>query len=92
MAILQVKDIDDQLYESLKSTAKSQNRSISQEVIHIIEKYLQNPAQFSVNQTKEFLSLSGSWVDDQTPEQIIDTIRKTRKNSIRFNKKDGIFD
>ena len=76
MATLQVKDIDDQLYESLKNTAKSQNRSVSQEVIHIIEKYLQNPAQFSVNQTKEFLSLSGTWVDDRMPDEIISSIKQ----------------
>lgn len=37
MAILQVRDIDDRLYASLKAIAKSQNRSISQGVIYIIE-------------------------------------------------------
>ncbi len=37
MATLQVRDIDDRLYESLKTFANSEKRSISQEVIHIIE-------------------------------------------------------
>ncbi|HOF34148.1 MAG TPA: hypothetical protein PK624_01790 [Spirochaetota bacterium] len=46
MAILQVRDFDDGLYSSLKSMAKSENRSISQEVISIIEKYLSNPHVF----------------------------------------------
>jgi hypothetical protein len=43
MAILQVRDIDDQLYASLKEIAKSENRSLSQEVVPILEKYLANP-------------------------------------------------
>ena len=63
MAILQVRDIDDRLYSSLKMTAKSENRSVSQEVISIIEKYLSNPTLFKSNTTKEFISLSGSWDD-----------------------------
>jgi len=46
MAILQVRDIDDRLYSLLKLRAKSENRSVSQEVISIIEKYLSNPALF----------------------------------------------
>lgn len=40
MAILQVRDIDNNLYNSLKISAKMQNRSVSQEVITIIETYL----------------------------------------------------
>jgi len=60
MAILQVRDIDDRLYASLKAIAKSQNRSISQEVISIIEKYLSNPAVYKNNPTKEFIALSGA--------------------------------
>jgi hypothetical protein len=35
MAILQVRDIDDHLYEALKSAASASNRSISQEVVVI---------------------------------------------------------
>ena len=55
MAILQVRDIDDRLYSSLKLTAKNENRSVSREVISIIEKYLSNPALFKSNPTKEFV-------------------------------------
>lgn len=63
------------VWESLKNTAKSQNRSVSREVIYIIAKYLQNPAQFAINQTKEFLALSGPWVDDKTSNEIISSIK-----------------
>lgn len=61
MAILQVRDIDDRLYASLKAVTKSQNRSISQKVISIIEKYLSNPAVYKSNPIREFIALSGVW-------------------------------
>ena len=38
MAHLQVKDIDDKLYESLRNLASQEKRSISQEVIYILQK------------------------------------------------------
>jgi plasmid stability protein len=92
MAILQVRDIDDRLYAFLKKLAQSENRSLSQEVISILEKYLSNPALFKNNPTREFLSLSGSWADDQTAEEIIDDIKKNRKKSKRFGVKHAVFD
>jgi plasmid stability protein len=92
MAILQVRDIDDRLYASLKAIAKSQNRSVSQEVISIIEKYLSNPANYKSNPTREFIALSGAWEDDRSADEIIDSIKKSRKNSERFKKDNVIFD
>ncbi|TAL34046.1 MAG: antitoxin [Spirochaetes bacterium] len=92
MAILQVRDIDDRLYASLKTIAKSENRSISQEVISIIEKYLSNPMVYKNNPTKEFIALSGSWDDERNADAIIDSINKSRTGTKRFNAKDVIFD
>lgn len=92
MAILQVRNIDDRLYDLLKTIAKSQNRSISQEVIFIIEKYLSNPAVYKINPTREFLALSGAWEDDRSSDEIIDSMKKSRKNSERFNKANVLFD
>ncbi len=92
MAILQVRDLDDRLYSSLKSIAKSENRSISQEVISIIEKYLSNPHTFSSNPTREFISLSDSWDDNRNADEIMDSIRKSRKISKRFSSDNVIFD
>ncbi len=92
MAILQVRDIDDRLYESLQAVAKSQNRSISQEVISIIEKYLSNPAVYKDNPTREFIALSGAWEDDRNADEIIGSMRKSRKNSKRFKKENAVFD
>lgn len=91
MAILQVRDIDDRLYSSLKKRAKSENRSLSQEVISIIEKYLANPSMFKNNPTQEFLSLSGAWDDERTAAEIVADIKKNRKNSGRFKAGHGIF-
>jgi len=92
MAILQVRDIDDRLYSSLKAIAKSENRSISQEVISIIEKYLSNPMVYKNNPTKEFIALSGAWDDNRNADEIIDSIKKSRKNSERFKSENVIFD
>lgn len=92
MAILQVRDIDDRLYSSLKNLAKSENRSLSQEVISILEKYLSNPVVFKNNPTREFLSLSGSWADDRTADEIVKGIKKKRRNSRRFEAQNVLFD
>ena len=92
MAILQVRDIDDRLYSSLKNLAKSENRSLSQEVISILEKYLSNPVVFKNNPTREFLSLSGSWADDRTADEIVKDIKKNRRNSKRFEAQNVLFD
>jgi plasmid stability protein len=75
MANLQVRDIDNGLYQSLKNRALKERRSISQEVIYILEKYLARPKSMDVNPTKEFLQLSGSWEDDRSAEEIVASIR-----------------
>lgn len=92
MAILQVRDIDDRLYSTLKNLAKSENRSLSQEVISILEKYLSNPAVFEKNPTRDFLSLSGSWEDDRSADEIISDIKKSTRTSKRFKAENVLFD
>ncbi|MDP3296123.1 MAG: antitoxin [Thermodesulfovibrionia bacterium] len=92
MAILQVRDIDDRLYSSLKELAKSENRSLSQEVVSILEKYLSNPVVFKSNPTRDFLSLSGSWDDNRTADEIVADIKRSRKNSKRFGAENVVFD
>jgi plasmid stability protein len=93
MATLQVRDIDDRLYRYLKTSAKLKNRSISQEVITIIQDHLNNSHNPASNATKEFLALSGAWNDDRSAADIVKDIRGHRINSSsRFGNKDGIFD
>jgi hypothetical protein len=92
MAILQVRDIDERIYSHLKNIAKKENRSISQEVISIIEKYLSNPQLFNSNPTKDFISLSSSWEDSRSAKEIIDDIKKSRVNKTRFRTSNVVFD
>ena len=92
MANLQVRDIDDKLYESIRSLAISEKRSISQEVVLILEKYLSAPLDFNKNPTEEFLDLAGSWEDDRSADEIVKEIRTSRRNSQRFGHTDELFD
>jgi plasmid stability protein len=92
MASLQVRDIDERIYNHLKTRAKLQKRSISQEVVAILEQFLSSPTGQNKNATEEFLKLSDAWQDNRPADEIIDEMRKTRKNSGRFGEKNVIFD
>jgi len=92
MATLQVRDIDDRLYDFLKVSAKMQNRSISQEVITIIQDHLNSSQNNRPNATLEFLSLENAWKDDRNAEDIITEIKSGRNNSNRFEIQNGLFD
>lgn len=83
MPNLQVKDIDKSLYAELKNVARRENRSVTQEVIHILSRYLANPHIFDQNPTREFLSLSGAYEDSRSADAIVAEIRESRKNSDR---------
>ena len=92
MAILQVRDIDDRIYETLKRLSREHKRSLSQEVIHIIETYLTQPKTMTQNSTDEFLKLSGSWEDERTSEEILKEIKQGRSSNRRFSENNGLFD
>ncbi len=79
MANLQVRDMDDNLYKALKALAKREKRSISQEVVYIIERYLSSPKDYYESQTEAFLDLT--WKDDRTADEIINDLRSSRENS-----------
>jgi plasmid stability protein len=92
MATLQVRDIDDRIYNALKQRARSRHRSLSQEVAHIIEEYLSRPTGDYKKQSEMLLELSGSWQGSATAAEIIQNIRKSRTESRRFRKENGLFD
>ncbi|MGN0728024.1 antitoxin [Treponema sp.] len=92
MAILQVRDMDDRLYDKLKFAAKSENRSISQQVITILQNYFTSVPVKTKNATEEFLKLAGLWEDSRSTDEIIDDIYGSRINSTRFEALNGIFD
>ena len=92
MANLQVRDIEDKLYDSLRRLAKRQRRSISQEVVRILELYLSSPRRFDNNPTEEFLKLAGSWDDDRSADQIVRDMRESRNSRRRFGEDNELFD
>ena len=92
MATLQVKGIDNQLYEALKRRAELDHRSISQEVIRIIQYYLARSAQEAEDVTYEFLKLSGAWTSSEPAKKIIDFIRKSRKHHSKETFLKNVFD
>ena len=83
MAVLQVRSMDDGLYKALGRRAAMDNRSISQEVISIIERFLATPQNQSPTTDEEALRLAGSWEDSRPAGEIADSIRKER-SSDRF--------
>ena len=80
MAVLQVRNMDDGLYEALGRRAAMENRSISQQVVEIVQRYLASPKQFECADDA-VLALAGSWEDERTAEEIVADIRKSRVQS-----------
>ena len=92
LAHLQVRDIDERLYASLRARAVREKRSISQEVILILEKYLATPNGFDTNPTDALLSLAGVWEDRRDPEAIARELRESRRSGTRFTGDGSVFD
>ena len=92
MATLQVRDMDDHLYNYLRTSAKLQHRSISQEVITILQDYLNAPLKQAQNATLAFLALEGGWKDDRSAQEIVEDMRATRTTTNRFGGASGLFD
>lgn len=91
MATLQVKGLDDQLYQALGARATMDNRSVSQEVAVIIREFLARPARDSRQTTQALLELAGTWQDDRSAKQIAADIRKARRTGRRFRKDRDVF-
>lgn len=88
MANLQVKGIDDRLYEELKALAESQNRSVSQEVIYVLKTHVTKVKHIRKGKTpaQVLLDLSGSWEDPRSAGEIVGDLKKARQSSHRFRK------
>jgi len=81
MATLQVRSVDDRLYHALSVRATMENRSISQEVITILEDYLSRPSNRHKSITEEFLQLCGTWRDERSESEIAAEIRRERNST-----------
>jgi len=84
MATLQVKGLDDRLYEALRARATLENRSISQEVATILRDYLSRPPGDVGAATLAALELAGTWEDERTAEEIVSQLRAARQPGRRF--------
>ena len=92
MANLQVKDIDDDLYKALKIRAKNKRRSVSQEVIRLVEEYLNQPEGTRIDSTKQFLSLSWQSDKDVSANDLIEQMKNDRMESDKFKGRKNVFD
>jgi len=91
MATLQVKGFEEALYKALGARAKRDNRSISQEVVKVIQDFLTRPSGSAEEATRAFLALSGSWEDKRSPRQIAQDIRRRRRSAKRFRGGGNVF-
>ena len=91
MATLQVKGFNEDLYKALGVRAKRDNRSISQEVVKLIQDFLTRPSGSAEEATRAFLALSGAWEDKRSPRQIAQNIRKSRRAGKRFRRGGNVF-
>jgi hypothetical protein len=82
MANLQIKGMSDDFYAQIKALAGSENRSVSQQVIFMTKEYLLKKQQVQAIKmpAQVLLELSGAWEDDRTAKEIIEDLKKSRKN------------
>ena len=87
MANLQIKGIDDKLYDTIKSLAASENRSVSQEMLFLVKEHLAKRKQITAVRTpaEVLLDLSGSWTDERSADTIIAEIKAARKGSRKLS-------
>jgi|WetSurSiteA1Bulk_404760.scaffolds.fasta_scaffold214007_2 plasmid stability protein len=86
MANLQIKDIDDKLYQEIKELAASESRSVTQEVLFLLRDYLSKRKRLTASKTaaEVLIDLSGSWEDQRSATEIVSQIKKARKKSVKL--------
>lgn len=87
MANLQIKGIQDEFYEQIKKLAESEKRSVSQQVLFVVQEYMAKEKDMKKTKTPAqiLLELSGSWSDDRDVSDIISEIKNTRRNSTKLS-------
>jgi hypothetical protein len=88
VANLQIKGIDDDLYEQIKNLAVSENRSVSQQILFLVKDYLARRVPLSRAKTPAdvLLELSGTWEDGRSAAAIVNEIKSARKNSRKLSR------
>jgi hypothetical protein len=91
MATLQVKGIDDALYKALGARAAMENRSLSQQVVTMIQEFLAKPRIDPREATSAFLLRARSWKDPRTARAITLDLKKSRRSRRRPPKGADVF-
>ena len=86
MATLKVTGLNDELYKALRTRAAMDNRSVSQEVVTMIQEFLSSPKPDAREATRAFLELAGSWEDDRSAKELARDLRKARRSGRRIGK------
>lgn len=88
MSNLQIKGIDERLYQQLKQLAADENRSVSQQVLFLIRNHLAQRRRTHGSETaaQTLLALSGSWDDSRSAEQIVIDIKSARRSSRKLSR------
>ncbi|MBF0274196.1 MAG: hypothetical protein HQK84_03080 [Nitrospinae bacterium] len=88
MANLQIKGIDEGFYQQIKELASLENRSVSQQVLYLVKEYLTKEKTIKSTKTpaQTLLELSGSWNDIRSEGEIVEEIKRGRKNSTKLTK------
>ncbi len=83
MSNLQIKGVDEGLYQELKQLAADENRSVSQQVLFLIRRSLAERRRGKQNDTaaQALLSMAGAWEDSRPAEVIVDDLKKARRSS-----------
>jgi len=88
MANLQIKGVEDGLYEQIKDLAAKENRSVSQQMLFLAKEYLakRKTIQGTKSPARVLLELAGSWDDPRPADDIIREIKAARKNTGRLKR------
>ena len=83
MANLQIKGMNDDLYSQIKALAKSEKRSVSQQILFMTKEYLlkRQLVQVAKMPAQVLLEMSGAWEDGRTAEEIIAELKQSRENT-----------
>ena len=86
MANLQIKGMDDGIYEELKRLAAAENRSVSQQTLVLIKDYLARKGSVRglKTSTQVLLELAGSWEGEESAEEIVAKIKNARRSSSKL--------
>ena len=87
MSNLQIKDIDEGLYQELKNAAADENRSVSQQVVFVIRNYLaqRKSRQNTETAAQTLLEMAGSWDDPRPAEEIVNEVKASRQSSRKLS-------